>query len=544
MTITNAKALSATSVTVTLPSGFVYKGGTMPGSGGDCPTNGGTLLGNRTCKLAILFAPTSATTYNTDLSLSFFDGTQTRTITKPLTGTGVVAPLLHLSTTPTTYETNDTIGFGSTYIGATSGTVTFKLTYGGSSNPATSIAIAPSSANFSIISNTCPTSLVANESCTLGVRFNPTIAGSINNTLSVSYVSEGVARTFARNLNGTGLTPGSLSFSPSPLSFASQSTGAVYDQLLTVTRSGSYSVGNVTPTLTGTGFSYKGGTYPGTGGTCPLLSTLPTTCTIALSFSPTQAIAYTGQLSLAYYNGFQNTQTAVNLSGTGLATAKLVFSSGTYEWGKLIQTTTGEKTLTLTNAGLVAATNLSASGIGAPFAFKGGSYPGTSGTCGTSLEVNQSCTLVLVFSPTSVGVKTQTLSIDYHNGQGVAQSTATVTGEGIAQAIISISETNPYNFGSTSIGVAVYKIFTLTNAGSVAGTNLTGMFTSGFAFQGGSFPGTSGNCSTSLAAGASCTISLSFSPLSTGSQTGSFTLNYNDGLRLQTEIKDLQGTGL
>jgi hypothetical protein len=152
--------------------------------------------------------------------------------------------------------------------------------------------------------------------------------------------------------------------------------------------------------------------------------------------------------------------------------------------------------------------------------------------------------MVIDFATTNTGVKNQTVSLSYYNGNVTRTTTATLTGESLAQAIISISETNPYTFGTTNLSGSIDKAFTLSNSGSVSGTSLSGTFDmSQFSFKGGSFPGTGGNCTSTLTSGSNCTIVLTFRPTQVVTYTGTFTLSYNDGLRAQTEFKTLKGTG-
>jgi hypothetical protein len=64
-----------------------------------------------------------------------------------------------------------------------------------------------------------------------------------------------------------------------------------------------------------------------------------------------------------------------------------------------------------------------------------------------------------------------------------------------------------------------------------------------FNFLNGTFPGTGGTCTTTLASGSTCTIVLSFQPSAAITYSGYLTLNYNDGLRTQSEKKELSGKG-
>jgi glutamate-1-semialdehyde aminotransferase len=65
-----------------------------------------------------------------------------------------------------------------------------------------------------------------------------------------------------------------------------------------------------------------------------------------------------------------------------------------------------------------------------------------------------------------------------------------------------------------------------------------------FNFYGGAYPGTGGTCAVTLSAGATCTIMVDFSPVTTGVNSDSITLDYNDGVNLQQATRDIQGTGI
>lgn len=233
----------------------------------------------------------------------------------------------------------------------------------------------------------------------------------------------------------------------------------------------------------------------------------------------------------------------MTLSGTGGPTAALSFSPSSYDFGKIIQTQSSTKTITVVHSGPIAATSMSVASLTPPYSFKGGTYPGTGGTCADTLS-SGSCTMVIDFAPTNTGVKNQSLSLSYFNGNVTRTTTASLTGESLAQAIISISELNPYTFGTTNLSGSIDKAFTLSNSGSVSGTSLAGSFDmSQFSFKGGAFPGTGGNCTSTLTSGSNCSIVLTFKPTQVVTYTGIFTLSYNDGLRAQTEFKTLKGTG-
>jgi len=535
--VTNTGTVSATSIpSLPLPAGFIYRGGSYPGTNGTCSS---ALSGGLSCYLDILFKPTVVKNYSETVTMSYYNGAVTTAATFTLDGIGENRSELYLSNF-------DTLRFpGTIYVGSST-TQTIQLGHGGSLVYATDILISSSSADFSVVSSTCPSMMINGELCTLTVRFAPGSAGDKPGTLNVNYQVNGVNMTESRQLAGTGYDPAVLTFSETTWNFGAQPINNSIDKVITVTKSGYPTLyGNsVTPgLLAGTGFQYKGGTYPGTGGTCP--TTFPatySTCTVVLTFTPTAYTTYNAQFKLTYNNGITSVNSTLPLSGTGKA--KLTFNLSTYDFGQIIQSTSSERTITISNPGPTAFSAISKPVLNAPFAYKGGTHPGTGGTCQTSLASNQSCTLVIVFSPLTTGVQNQSLTFTYDDGFiANAQSSATLQGEGIAQAIIGLSDGNPFNFGTTNVNGTINKTFTLTNSGSVSGTNVTLSFTSAFKFLGTVFPGTGGTCTTTLAAGSNCTIVVSFTPTAATSYIGNMTLNYDDGLRTQTESKELRGTG-
>ncbi len=507
-----------------MPSGFSFKNGSFPGTGGTC---GGTW--STSCTIVVVFNPTTATSYSGNLSFNYNDGTNTtKSVSGTLTGIGVNTSDLFISRF-------DTVSLGSIYVGQTSD-VSFTLFHGGSSTstPITSKNFSTGS-EFSIINDTCPASLSNGANCTFTVRFTPTSSGTKIPNLEVNYTG-GTVSSAIRKLTGTSTIPSTLTISPGTFDFGFKPTDSYYEQTFTVTHSGQVAANSISRSISGTGFSLSTNN-------CPTSLNSGASCTMVVRFTPSSAISYSGQFRVSYTNGYQTNTTTVNLTGTGSPTAALSFSPSSYDFGKIIQTQTSTKTITVVHSGPIAATSMSLGALSAPYSFKGGTYPGTGGTCSDSLS-SGSCTMVIDFAPTNTGVKNQTLSLNYYNGNVNRTTTASLTGESLAQAIISISETNPYTFGTTNLSGSIDKSFTLSNSGSVNGTSLSGSFDiTQFSFKGGSFPGTGGNCTSTLSSGGNCSIVLTFKPTQVMTYTGTLTLTYNDGLRVQTEYKTLKGTG-
>lgn len=101
--------------------------------------------------------------------------------------------------------------------------------------------------------------------------------------------------------------------------------------------------------------------------------------------------------------------------------APLLVISGApeYDFGAVLVNTEHDDVLTVTNTGGSDATGMTGQVLGAPFAFAGGSYPGTGGDCDETLPPDGVCSVVLSFTPADLGVFTDALSISYDDADDV-----------------------------------------------------------------------------------------------------------------------------
>lgn len=183
----------------------------------------------------------------------------------------------------------------------------------------------------------------------------------------------------------------------------------------------------------------------------------------------------------------------------------------------------------LSNVGRAPATQLQARSLTLPFSFPGG-YPGDEGTCGAILPAGQSCFLVVGFSPTSSSLLNAALTIDYFNGALNSALSVTLRGSGAAAAYLTLSELGTFEFPVGRPAQSAKKHITIRNIGTATASALSGSFSSSlFTWAGGSFPGSGGSCTGSLAAGSQCTVVLSFMAPSAGFYEGLWQLSYSNG---------------
>jgi hypothetical protein len=359
---------------------------------------------------------------------------------------------------------------------------------------------------------TCSTStpVPAGTSCTINVTFTPTIVGAESANLSVSDNVAAIPQTVP--LSGTGVTVTAPNISPTSLNFNGQLIGTTSaSQAVSVTNTG-------TPPLTFTSIGISSGWTQSNN--CAPSVAAGATCTINVSFQPTAAGPQSGTLTLTD-NALGSPQT-VSLSGTGLVPAASLSTTSLSFAGQTVSTSSSPQAVTLTNTGTGALTPLTIT--------TSGDFAQTN-NCGGSLAAGASCTINVTFTPTAGGSRTGALTLT-DNAANSPQSVS-LSGTGLPP-VVSLSTTSLSFAGQTVSTSSAPQTLLLTNTGTGALTPLTTAVSGDFA--------QTNNCGSSVAAGAACTISVTFTPTAGGNRTGALTLTDNAGNSPQTV--QLSGTGM
>ncbi|HEV3278588.1 MAG TPA: FG-GAP-like repeat-containing protein [Terriglobia bacterium] len=363
--------------------------------------------------------------------------------------------------------------------------------------------------DFAAKSNACTGTLASGASCTLQVTFTPTVLGQRTGLLTIASDSFGGAASLVLVGNGTVSGP-AVQLSASSLTFGSQALGTSSPtQIVTVTSVGAGAVTFSSFATTGD-FSQTNN--------CPPVLSPSATCWVAVKFTPTAAGTRTGTLVISD-NAPGGSQT-VGLTGTGTAPAVTLKPTSLTFTTQAIGTASRAKAVTLTNTGTAALTISSLTFSGAdPKDFT------ETNTCGTSVAAGASCQISVSFKPTNINTRTATLNVN-DNAPGSPQ-TVFLTGTGTQVQLSPAS----LNFGSVKVGTksAVKKV-TLTNVGQTT-VNITSLSLTGT--DAGDFAETT-TCRSSVQAEASCTISVTFTPLASGSRTASLSVADNGGGSPQT----------
>jgi len=236
------------------------------------------------------------------------------------------------------------------------------------------------------------------------------------------------------------------------------------------------------------------------------------------------------------------------VDGDGRVPAQLSISHlDPYNFGVIPVGSSTYETFIVTNTGNYTASSIgSVFSINDPFQFRGSGYPGLGGDCTISLVPGATCRLVVKFSPTYPGYSFDHLELDYNNGAYATTETKEVSGTGVGPALITISETDTFSYGSRPIGSVTSHSFTITNSGSHKAINIKGLIQAPFEFSGGTFPGGTGSCPNdgTLDFGRSCTVSIDFKPVANATSLGEFKLTYQNGSSKQSVSRLVEGTGI
>jgi hypothetical protein len=183
-----------------------------------------------------------------------------------------------------------------------------------------------------------------------------------------------------------------------------------------------------------------------------------------------------------------------------------------------IATTSSVQTLTVTNTGTVAlAGGTFTFGTPTPFSrVTTGTFPASAPNCGAGLVAGASCTIKVVFAPTTATSFSGTLTVAY-TGATVTGSPVTLTGTGVAtRAPMSITP-NPLAITLPTGSITGTGVVTLTNTAAAGGSQVavTNVAVSGgsiltYFFNVGLLAGPDNCTGATLAPGGSCTVTVRF----------------------------------
>jgi len=402
------------------------------------------------------------------------------------------------------------ISFPSQAAGTTSNSVIVAMKNNLSGPLALSSIQAP--APFAVTSN-CGTSLAAGASCSLTVTFSPSEVKYYSASVTVADNDPSSPQSF--KVTGSGTAP--VLYSPKLIPFANQPINSTSPPSVVTVTNNETSAISISGITAPAPFAQSNncGTSLGAG----------QSCTINVTFSPTQAKYYTANLTVAD-NTVTSPQT-ISLTGNGYLPVTLVPLAISFPQ-EATGTTSSGYTVTVTNK-LPATLNLSSIQTTAPFA--------QTNDCGTSLGVGQSCKINVTFSPTAVKYYSGSLTIT--DDASTSPQIVGLNGNGVVPVATVPKVGGLYFNNQIENTPSTPQPVTLTNNLHTPLT-FSGMTTSP------AFPFTS-NCGDghgggSLAPGATCTVQLTFQPQAVASYNTNLVVS--DNAPDSPQLIPLQGKGI
>jgi hypothetical protein len=345
-------------------------------------------------------------------------------------------------------------------------------------------------------------------------------------------------RQFDQRVYGASVIGGSpaVTLNPTSLTFGNQTVGtSSASQAITLTNSG-------TATLTITSITASGDFSQSN--TCASTLGAGLNCTINVTFSPVAVGTRTGAITIV--DNATGSPHSASLTGTGIAPIVSLTPSALSFPAQAVGSTSAPQIVTLTNTGNA---TLNITSIVAT-----GDYARTT-TCGATLAISASCTISVTFTPTTNGTRSGAITITDNapgnphvvglSGTGfnpgiVISGNPTISGNVTISVvpvnIAPIMQIVPSSlaFGSVPVGNVSILSLTISNIGTAQ------MIFSSVIIGDTTDYSQTNNCVT-LAVGASCTISVTFSPQSVGTLNSTISITANDSAI--PHVVSMTGTG-
>ncbi|MGA2077678.1 MAG: SBBP repeat-containing protein [Terriglobia bacterium] len=386
-------------------------------------------------------------------------------------------------------------------------------------NAPLSITGITSSGDFAVVAaaSTCLSAVqtVAPEAnCTVALTFTPTALSARTGTLTVTDSAFGSPHVL--QLTGTGALSAPV-ISPSYLEFTAYIGTSSSPQTVTLTNTASavLAVGAVT-------FADDNDEWAQTNNCLPSIGP-NASCTINVVFQPTVGGPHESTLTVT--DDAVNSPQTVGVEGQGNSQGSASLASTSLTFGdQPVGTTSSPQTIMLINP--------NNGGYGIPLFATTGDFSMDPDGCVSELglTVDLPCAFAVWFTPTSAGTRTGTVTVTYGQPKPLTL-TASLTGTGVWPGV-GLSPAS-VNFPAQTVSTkSAPQMITLTNTGNAALSPLK-------ITRSGPFAETN-NCGGSVAVGASCAISVTFSPIDAGSGSGTLALTDNAG----TQTIPVSGTGM
>ena len=496
-----------------------------------------TVTPGNTTTVTVTFSPTATGNRVATLAIASNDRDE-NPFEIALTGTGTT-PEISIEQPVNTEQPDGTgeVDFGS--VNATQSVAkTFTIRNSGT-GPLSNLALSVDGANAAefVAANLSATSLAPNATATFTVTFTPDAAGE--RTAAVHVASDDADENpYDIALTGIGLDPEiaveeplntGLTDGVSSRSIGSANIGKSVTKTFTIRNTGTLNLTGLAATFTGANQAeFTAAAFGNT------TVTPGNTTTVTVTFSPTATGNRVATLAIASNDRDEN-PFEIALTGTGTTpeisieqpvNTEQPDGTGEVDFGNATPADDITKTFTIRNTGTGPLSDIALNVDGTHSAeFT------ASNLSSTVVQPDETATFTVTFMPDGAGTRTAAIHVSSDDPDENPYD-IDLTGFGLDPEI-SVEEPaltglidgfSSRDFGSTNVGVAVSKTFTIRNVGSVALEDLVAEFSGAHStdFSAAAFG------STSVEAGGTTTVTVSFTPNATGSRAGTLEISSND----------------
>lgn len=475
-------------------------------AGGGCQASM-TLPAGASCTVALTFSPTVAGTRSATLTVAHNGLGGGSTVSLAGAG-GDTAPTLTLAPTELSYSQT---------VGTSSDTQRVVVGNTGAANLvfAAITLTGANAADFAIdAGSSCSTGAVvaSGSNCNIDIRFTPAAAGTRSATLSLQHnAGTGSSSVTLSGRGNAGATAG-LALDATLIDLGTQAIGlAGTPRTLTVSNNGQANL-----QLNAISVSGPNASEIVMGGSCaPGIPVLPkASCTVTLALLPTALGTRSASLDLA--SNAPIGTASVSLTGEAVATPApyITLSQAALGFGRVtIGTPSVARSATLGNSGSAALAISSIVSTSSEFA--------VSHDCPASLPAGAACTVSAIYTPSAANAAE---SIVISSNAFSSPNSIVLTGLGVLTDLPVLAwsgspstlDFSSVELGSTAAGSPLVLVNNGPGAVTVSAFGLAGANADSFSVGGGTCIG-----GVTLAAGASCTVIVTFVPTAAGPQSAS-----------------------
>ncbi len=415
------------------PNSLRIKGGTWPGTGGNCPAAPFTLAAQSSCTVEVEFAPTARGATAATLTMNYYDGEKANSRRLDLMGTGQDDAHLIFSEGNLVERPNPT-NFGAISRYPENMVLPIMIQNSGEvTATAVDLSLADGAKVAFLRSHelwTCGASVGGGSTggCLAWISIDRSADGDFTEEVIVRYkMSNGVDAEARLALEFSVGPHGLLLSDPfvAPLNgittfeVGNAPQGGATLTTLTFRNAGAGAISS----LAFEGIEGFFAVVPG-GTTCGANLAAGASCGLQVRFSPTGLTTQNDLFTIRYQDGAKEVVIPSQLRATGLRPAVLTITEAPlFDFGFVVRGNQSTKNLTVRNTGGWTATTMSLTALSAPYTLQT--------TCGASLAPNTTCSAQVTFAPTDIGVEhLATLQVNYNDGRSAITSERPLRGVG------------------------------------------------------------------------------------------------------------------